>query len=185
MLDVITMAQGLVDLHWTSAGKIVVNGGSHGGLVMGSAALQKQELLRYAIPAVADLNILHSLAFSNHTNTQYWMDKQYGDPRNNLKVLKVMAAYSPTQLALTVDQRLLGQQVFLLTASQNDDRVPPGEEIYPFVAAVQQRKGHALLRVYENAGHGDNLNESDIKNIAEGTAFYLAMMGINPKNVFN
>lgn len=183
-LDVIIMAQGLVDLKWTLPGKIIVNGSSHGGLVMASAALQKPELLRYAIPAEALLNPLYAIYSDKHTNIGYWKDTQYGDPKTNEKVLKAMADYSPTQLALRVDKNLLSQQVFFLPTPRNDERVLSGDNVYPFVAAVQQRNGHALLGIYQDSGHGDNLNESDIRNIIDNTAFYLAMIGINPKKVF-
>jgi prolyl oligopeptidase len=132
---------------WTRPARIVVNGGSNGGLLVGATLTQHPELIGAAVPEVG---VLDMLRYHKFTIGWAWMS-DYGDPDDPeqyqwvrafspLHAIRPGGAYPPT----------------LVMTGDHDDRVVPGHS-FKFVAALQHAQAGpapVLIRVETSAGHG-------------------------------
>jgi prolyl oligopeptidase len=140
-------ARWLASSGWTRPERIVVNGGSNGGLLVGALLTQQPELIGAAVPEVG---VMDMLRFHKFTIGWAWTD-DVGDPDvpeqyrwvraySPLHAIQLGAAYPPT----------------LVMTGDHDDRVVPGHS-FKFAAALQHAQGGgapALIRVETSAGHG-------------------------------
>ncbi|MHC1708246.1 MAG: prolyl oligopeptidase family protein [Bacteroidales bacterium] len=145
--DFIAAAQYLIDKSYTSAGKIAIQGGSNGGLLVGACMTQRPELFKVALPAVGVLDMLRF-----HLFTIGWAWKtDYGSSEDE-KGFKTLYKYSP----LHNIKENVSYPATLVTTADHDDRVVPAHS-FKFIATLQQKnKGSnpMLIRVQTNAGHG-------------------------------
>ncbi|HEY7147098.1 MAG TPA: prolyl oligopeptidase family serine peptidase [Streptosporangiaceae bacterium] len=157
--DFCACARWLADSGWSRAGRIAINGGSNGGLLVGACLTQHPELFG---AAVADVGVMDMLRFHRFTVGWAWKT-EYGDPENPAEY-PWLRAYSPLHNAAP------GRYPpTLMTTGDHDDRVVPGHS-YKFTAALQaaqQGPDPVLLRVETAAGHGGG--KPTTKAIAEAT----------------
>lgn len=73
--DFLYAAQYLVDHQYTSRGKLILNGGSNGGLLVGACTNQAEEGLIGA--SVADVGVMDLLKFHKWTIGHFWVS-DYG-----------------------------------------------------------------------------------------------------------
>jgi prolyl oligopeptidase len=163
--DFCACARWLAGSGWSRAGRIAINGGSNGGLLVGACLTQHPELFG---AAVADVGVLDMLRY--HRFTVGWLWKtEFGDP-DDPQQYRWLRRYSPLHNVRPGDY-----PATMLTTGDHDDRVVPAHS-FKFAAALQAAQradAPILLRVDAAAGHG--AGKPTAKAIAEAAdrlAFY-------------
>jgi prolyl oligopeptidase len=145
--DMAACARWLASSGWSRPARIVINGGSNGGLLVGAVLTQHPDLIGAAVPEVG---VLDMLRFHKFTIGWAWTD-DFGDPDiaeeypwvraySPLHQLRPGTAYPPT----------------LVMTGDHDDRVVPAHS-FKFAAALQVAQGGdapTLIRIETSAGHG-------------------------------
>jgi prolyl oligopeptidase len=145
--DAIACGQWLVDAGWTTAGRLAIQGGSNGGLLVGACLTQRPDLFA---GAVAHVGVFDMLRFHRFTIGWAWRS-DYGDP-DDPDEFPTLFAYSPLH-------RITPGTAYpatLIVTGDHDDRVVPGHS-FKFAATLQAAQaGPApiLLRVETSTGHG-------------------------------
>ncbi|MBV9869523.1 MAG: S9 family peptidase [Frankiaceae bacterium] len=132
---------------WTRADRIVVNGGSNGGLLVGATLTQRPELIGAAVPEVG---VMDMLRYHKFTIGWAWMS-DLGDP-DDPEQFQWVRSFSPLH-AITPGT---AYPATLVMTGDHDDRVVPGHS-FKFAAALQHaQRGDAptLIRIETSAGHG-------------------------------
>ncbi len=172
--DFITAAEYLIEAGYTSPGKLAIQGGSNGGLLVGACMTQRPELFRAALPAVG---VMDMLRYHRFTAGRFWTF-DYGtvdDPTE----FEALLAYSP------VHNLRVGTTypATLVTTADTDDRVVPGHS-FKFAAALQAAHADpgdrpALIRIETSAGHGGGTPTSKaIEQAADSYAFLCDQLGV-------
>ncbi|TPX54287.1 hypothetical protein SeMB42_g00355 [Synchytrium endobioticum] len=141
-------AKHLVSTGWTRPGRLAINGGSNGGLLVGACANQAPDLFGCAI---ADVGVMDMTRFHRFTIGHAWTS-DYGNP-DRKEDFDVLIKYSPLH-----NVRSQGYPAYLLTTSDHDDRVVPLHS-YKLVATLQYVAGPVsdqpiMIRIETKAGHG-------------------------------
>jgi prolyl oligopeptidase len=140
-------ARWLADSGWSHAERIVANGGSNGGLLVGALLTQHPELIGAAVPEVG---VMDMLRFHKFTIGWAWTG-DLGDP-DDPEQYQWVRAYSP----LHAIERGWAYPPTLVMTGDHDDRVVPGHS-FKFAAALQHAQGGqapVLIRIETSAGHG-------------------------------
>jgi prolyl oligopeptidase len=155
----------LVAQHYTTHDRLVISGGSNGGLLIGATVNQRPDLARVALPAVG---VMDMLRFQKFTIGWAWAS-DYGSAEDPV-AFKYLRAYSPVHNV----RAGVRYPAVLITTGDHDDRVHPGHS-FKFAAAMQAANPTAefptLIRIETNAGHGAG---KPITKIVEETADKLA-----------
>jgi prolyl oligopeptidase len=171
--DFCACARWLAGSGWSRPDRIVINGASNGGLLVGACLTQHPELFG---AAVAEVGVLDMLRFHKFTIGWAWTS-DFGDPEDP-EQYRCLRAYSPLH---NLHQGERYPATMLLTGD-HDDRVVPGHS-FKFAAALQAAQGGdrpILIRVETSAGHG--IGKPTSKLIEEGTdvlAFLEAVLGLD------
>ena len=166
--DTIATAEQLIATGWTAPGKLALNGGSNGGLLVGAVITQRPELFAAAVPQVG---VLDMLRFDRFTIGWAWV-ADYGQASRSKDEFDVLYAYSPYH---RLREGVRYPAILVMTAD-HDDRVVPAHS-FKFAArlqAVSPPGSVAYLRVQYSAGHGQGKSRST--QIAERTDM-LAFVG--------
>lgn len=145
--DMIACAEYLISDNYTSSDKLVIEGRSNGGLLVGACITQRPDLFGAALPAVG---VMDMLRFHQFTIGWAWVS-DYGSAQNP-EQFKVLYAYSP----LHNIEKGISYPATLATTGDHDDRVVPGHS-FKFIAALQSAQAGdspVLIRVQTKAGHG-------------------------------
>jgi len=145
--DFIAAAEYLIEQGYTKPGRLAINGGSNGGLLVGAVMTQRPDLFAAAVPQVG---VLDMLRFHKFTIGWAWTS-DYGssDTRDGFETLM---RYSPLH-NITPGRTY---PATLVTTADHDDRVVPAHS-HKFTAALQAAQaGDApiLARIDTRAGHG-------------------------------
>ncbi len=152
---------------WTSAERLVLRGGSNGGLLLGALVTQHPELFRVALCGVPLLDMVRYHLFGSGKT---WIS-EYGSAGDAAQ-FKALHAYSPYH---HVKAGTKYPSVLLLSAD-SDDRVDP-MHARKFAAALQAATtgGPVLLRIEKHAGHGGaDLVKAAVEARADEYAFALS-----------
>ncbi|HTW20278.1 MAG TPA: prolyl oligopeptidase family serine peptidase [Mycobacteriales bacterium] len=164
-------ARWLASSGWSRPGRIVINGGSNGGLLVGAVLTQHPELVGAAVPEVG---VLDMLRFAKFTIGWAWIG-DFGDP-DDPEQYRWVRAYSP----LHAIRAGAGYPPTLVMTADHDDRVVPGHS-FKFAAALQDAQGGpapVLIRVETAGGHGHGLPvHKQIAARADMLAFCEAVLG--------
>jgi prolyl oligopeptidase len=170
--DFMAAAEYLVEEGFTSPGKLAIQGGSNGGLLVGAVITQRPELFGAALPAVGVLDMLRY-----HTpslNARQW-SSDYGLSENE-EEFRALLAYSPYH---NVREGVCYPPT-LVTTADRDDRVVPWHS-FKFGAALQHAQGcdnPVLVRVETRAGHGAGKPTwMRIEEVADAWAFLKWALG--------
>lgn len=160
--DYIGAADWLVAQHYTTHPKIVLDGRSNGGLLLGAVVNQRPDLAGAAVPAVG---VMDMLRYHKFTVGASWAS-DYGNS-DTPEGFKYLVAYSPLH---TVKQGAKYPAI-LVTTGDHDDRVFPAHS-YKYAATMQQAvaadAGPVLIHIEANAGHGGASGTSPVsKTIAD------------------
>jgi oligopeptidase B len=173
--DFIDAADFLVKEQWTSKDRLVIEGGSAGGLLMGAVTNLRPDLFKAVHAAVPFVDVMNTMLDASLPLTvgEYL---EWGNP-NEKPAFDYMRSYSP------YDNLARGAYpAMLVTSSFNDSQVMYWEPA-KYVAKLRSLKTDAnplLLRMkMEPAGHGGASGRYDaLKDKAFETAWMLSQVGI-------
>ncbi len=145
--DFIDAAQYLFREKYTNKNKLVLMGGSNGGLLVGAVITKRPDICKVAIL---------SAGIYDMTRVQYYTVgpyniNEYGDITDSMDY-KNMLSYSPIHQI----KKGIEYPSSLIITGDNDDRVPPFQS-YKFLAALQQNTNLSnnsyILYLVDKAGH--------------------------------
>lgn len=145
--DFYAAAEWLVTKKYTRSGRLAIAGGSNGGLLTGTAVVQRPDLFRAAISAVP---LLDMLRYHRFLMARFWVP-EYGTAEK-AEQFAFLREYSPYQ---QVKPGTNYPAVFL-TAGENDTRVHPlhARKMAAALQTATASKHPILLWVDREAGHG-------------------------------
>ena len=147
--DFIGAAETLIRDGWTSAGNIILHGGSAGGLLVGTTVMRRPELFKGVIADVPFVDVLETMLDADLPLTPpEW--PEWGNPIESMDAKRRLGHFSPTQM---VENR--PYPCILATAGLTDPRVTywePARWIHRLQAIAEG--GPFLLYTELNAGHG-------------------------------
>ena len=172
--DFIAAADWLVANKYTSKGKLAINGGSNGGLLMGAVETQRPDLFGAVL---AQVGVMDMLRFDKFTIGWAWKD-DYGAPSDNEAEFRAIYKYSPVH---NVRPGVRYPPTLIMTAD-HDDRVFPAHS-FKFAAAMQADQAAdgppVLIRVETRAGHGAGMPLSKRVDLAvDQYAFLVKSLGM-------
>jgi prolyl oligopeptidase len=173
--DFIAAAEWLFAHKYTSPAKLVLSGGSNGGLLVGAVINQRPDICRVAWPAVG---VMDMLRFHKFTIGYAWTS-DYGsseDPQG----FKYLSAYSPLHNVKAGAK----YPAVLITTADHDDRVHPAHS-FKYAAAMQAavqkdlQTRPVLIRIETKAGHGAGKPTTKvIEEAADKLAFAAHFVGL-------
>lgn len=164
--DFIAAAEYLINNGYTSKEKLVIRGGSNGGLLVGAVLTQRPDLFKVAI---SDVGVFDMLRYHLFTGGKLWRN-EYGSPEDSTQ-FKNLLQYSPIHNT----KGNTDYPATLILTAENDDRVPPLHS-YKFIQALQDSSGNSkphILYFEKEAGHSGSIK---IDNRLEREAFILAFI---------
>ncbi|HVF46198.1 MAG TPA: S9 family peptidase [Pyrinomonadaceae bacterium] len=172
--DFVDSAKWLISNKYTSPDRLVIQGGSAGGLLMGAVVNQAPELFKAVIAQVPFVDVMNTmLDESLPLTTGEWIE--WGNP-NDKKAWDYMITYSPYE-------NIKAQKYpnMLIEVSLNDSQVPYWEGA-KWAAKLREMKTDnnvILLKTNMGAGHGGASGRYDrLKEIAFDYAYALTQVGI-------
>lgn len=174
--DFVDCSMWLIKNKYISADRLVIQGGSAGGLLMGAVMNQAPELYRAAIVQVPFVDVMNTMIDDTlPLTTEEWVE--WGNPRDDKKAWDYMFSYSP------YDQiKKMAYPNMLVDISLNDSQVPYWEGA-KYAAKIREYKTNdsiVLLRTNMGAGHGGSSGRYDrLKEIAFEYAYALTQVGID------
>ncbi len=173
--DFIAAAEWLFANKYTSPAKLVLSGGSNGGLLVGAVINQRPELARVAWPAVG---VMDMLRFHKFTIGYAWTS-DYGSS-DEPDGFKYLSAYSPIHNV----KPGVKYPAVLVTTADHDDRVHPAHS-FKYIAAMQAGVAKdlanrpAMIRIETKAGHGAGKPTTKaIEEAADKLAFAAHFVGM-------
>lgn len=172
--DFVDSAQWLIGKKYTSADRLVIQGGSAGGLLLGAVQNQAPELFKASIVQVPFVDVMNTmLDASLPLTTEEWVE--WGNP-NEKEAWDYMIQYSPYE-----NIKAQAYPNMLVEVSLNDSQVPYWEGA-KYVARLRELKTDnnvILLKTNMGAGHGGSSGRYDrLKEVAFGYAYALTQVGI-------
>ncbi|MDD7961730.1 S9 family peptidase [Microbacterium sp. NE1TT3] len=146
--DFVAVARHLVDTGYTAPDRLVAEGGSAGGLLMGAVANLAPELFAGILAAVPFVDALTTILDPSLPLTVIEWD-EWGDPLHDAEVYAYMKSYSPYE---NVREGVTYPRILAVT-SLNDTRVLYVEPA-KWVARLREVGADALLKCEMSAGHG-------------------------------
>lgn len=172
--DFVDVGEFLVAEGYTSKDRMLANGGSAGGLLMGVVANMRPDLYKAVIAAVPFVDVINTMSDASIPLTaQEW--EQWGNPAKQDEYA-YMRSYSPYE---NVERK--AYPAMLVTSGLNDSRVAYWEPT-KWVARLRELKTDSnplLLRMNMGAGHGGSSGRYErLKEIAFDYAFMLQQVGL-------
>ena len=146
--DFVDAARHLVDAGYTTPDRIVAEGGSAGGLLMGAVANLAPELFAGILASVPFVDALTTILDPSLPLTVIEWD-EWGDPLHDAEVYAYMKSYTPYE---NVREGVTYPRILAVT-SLNDTRVMYVEPA-KWVARLREVGADALLKCELVAGHG-------------------------------
>jgi oligopeptidase B len=172
--DFIASAERLIDLLYTSQDRLIIEGGSAGGLLMGAVANMRPDLFRIVISHVPFVDVINTMLDASLPLTvgEY---EEWGNPQNAADYA-YMKSYDPYS---NLERK--AYPTMLVKTSLNDSQVMYWEPA-KYVAKLRTLKTDAkplLLKINMGAGHGGASGRYDyLREIALDYAFLLSQLGI-------
>ena len=172
--DFIASAGHLIAQKYTSADRLVIQGGSAGGLLVGAVVNMRPDLFKAAIAQVPFVDVLNTMLDASLplTTSEYI---EWGNP-NEKPAYEYMKTYSPYD-----NIKAQGYPSMLVKVSINDSQVPywEGAKLVARLRATKTDTNPLLLKVNFGAGHGGASGRYDaLRETAFNYAFTLWQMGM-------
>lgn len=167
--DFISCAQYLIDQKYTSAGKVVISGGSAGGMLVGSVVNQRPDLFSSVIAHVPFVDVLNTMLDDSLPLTPGEF-KEWGNPKET-EYFEYIKSYSPYD-------NVTNQSYpnFFVTAGLYDPRVGYWEPA-KWVAKLRKMKTNDSLIIFNtnmSSGHQGASGRFDyLKEIADDYVFMI------------
>ena len=172
--DFIACADFLVEKNYTTHERLVLHGGSAGGLLIGATINLRPDLARVAILDVPFVDVINTMSDASLplTTGEYI---EWGNPKNKAEY-DYMKTYSPYDNIAERDYPAM-----LLFTSLNDSQVPYWEPA-KFAAktrAMKTDENPLLFKINLDAGHGGSSGRYDrLREVAFEYTFGLAELGL-------
>lgn len=174
--DFIAAAEYMIGQGWTTSERIVIEGGSNGGLLVGATVNMRPDLFKVAIPRVGVMDMMRYHLFTIGWN---WAS-DYGTSADSKEMADYLLGYSPIH---NIKNDGTPYPAILITTADHDDRVVPAHS-FKYAATLQAADtGDApkLIRIDSKAGHGAGKPISKvIDEYADIYSFIFINMGIVP-----
>jgi prolyl oligopeptidase len=169
--DVYAIAEDLIRRNISAPSQLGFTGGSNGGVVAATAAVQRPELFRAILPQSPITDIL---ARARDPITMA-ATLDYGDP-NDPEMSEVLLAWSPYQNI----KDGVSYPALYLECGKNDPRCPAwhGRKMAARMQQASKAPYPALLRVRADAGHGVVGVEAQRELDADFMTFFVAELGL-------
>jgi len=172
--DFIACADHLIKAKYTSRDRLVIQGGSAGGLLMGAVSNLRPDLFKGVISQVPFVDVLNTMLDASLplTTAEYI---EWGNP-NEKAAFDYMKTYSPYDNVGKKDYPAM-----LVKVSVNDSQVPywEGAKLVAKLRAMKTDQNPLLLKVNFGAGHGGASGRYDaLHETAYDYAFMLWQMGV-------
>ena len=172
--DFIDCADYLVKNKYTASGRLVIQGGSAGGLLMGAVINMRPDLFKAVVAHVPFVDVMNTMLDASLplTTSEY---KEWGNP-NEKAAFDYMMKYSPYDNIAAKNYPAL-----LVHVSLNDSQVPywEGTKFVAKLRATKTDNNPLLLKVNMGAGHGGSSGRYDaLRETAFTYSFMLWQMGI-------
>ncbi|HYH86604.1 MAG TPA: S9 family peptidase [Pyrinomonadaceae bacterium] len=173
--DFVAAAEHLVKNGYTSKDRLVISGGSAGGLLMGAVANMRPDLFKAIVNYVPFVDVINTMLDDTIPLTaSEW--EEWGNPIKSKENFLYMLSYSPYDNIAAKDYPTI-----LVKTSLNDSQVLFHEPT-KYVAklrAMKTDKNPLLFKINMGAGHGGASGRYDaLRETAFDYAFILAQMGI-------
>ena len=172
--DFVDAAEHLVKKKHTSADRLVIHGGSAGGLLVGAAANLRPDLFKAVVAEVPFVDVVNTMLDASLplTTSEY---TEWGNP-NEKPAFEYMMKYSPYD-----NIRATTYPAMLVRVSLNDSQVPywEGAKFAAKLRAMKTDTNPLLLRTNMGAGHGGSSGRYDaLRETAFMYAFVLWQVGL-------
>ncbi len=172
--DFIASAEYLVNNKYTSKDRLVIQGGSAGGLLMGAVSNMRPDLFKAVVSQVPFVDVLNTMLDASLplTTSEYI---EWGNP-NEKAAYDYMKQYSPYDN--------IGRKNYpatLVKVSLNDSQVPywEGAKLVARMRNLKTDNNPLLLKANMGAGHGGSSGRYDyLREVAYDYAFMLWQMGL-------
>ncbi|MGH9930900.1 MAG: S9 family peptidase [Pyrinomonadaceae bacterium] len=173
--DFIDSADYLVKGKYTSSDRLVIQGGSAGGLLMGAVTNMRPDLFKAVVAQVPFVDVLNTMLDASLplTTSEYI---EWGNP-NEKAAYDYMKQYSPYD---NVGRK--NYPSMLVKVSLNDSQVPywEGAKLVARIRDLKTDKNPLLLKVNMGAGHGGSSGRYDfLHEVAFDYAYMLWQMGLS------
>jgi oligopeptidase B len=172
--DFIAAAEHLIQQGYTDPARLVINGGSAGGLLIGAVTNLRPDLFRAVLAEVPFVDVVNTMLDASLPLTVIEYD-EWGNP-NDPTAYSYIRSYSPYD---NVDAKEYPHM--LITAGLNDPRVAYWEPA-KWTAKLRASKtdsNRLLLRISMGAGHGGASGRYDfLREVAFKYAFMLDVLGM-------
>ena len=172
--DFIAAAEYLVANNYTSPEYLAAQGGSNGGLLVGTVINQRPDLFKVAIPQVG---VMDMLRFHKFTIGWNWIPEYGSSDRPD--DFKFLYAYSPIHNIKPGIQ----YPATLVTTADHDDRVVPAHS-FKYAATLQEHykgKNPVMIRIDVNSGHGASNLKKSLETTADIYSFIFSNFGLQPE----
>lgn len=178
--DFVDAGRGLIELGYTSEGKVTASGGSAGGELMGAVINQDPSQYGAVVSHVPFVDVLNTMLDESLPLTPgEW--QEWGNPLTSKEAFAYILSYSPYDQVTAQDYPPL-----LVTAGLNDPRVTYWEPA-KWVAKLRDVKtdnNELLMKTNMGAGHGGKSGRwNSVYEVAEEYAFILWQMGMTEAEV--
>ncbi len=173
--DFIDCAKWLEANKYTSPDRMIIQGGSAGGLLMGAVVNMSPDTFHAAIAQVPFVDVMNTMLDADlPLTTAEWIE--WGNP-NEKKAWDYMVQYSPYE-----NVKAQGYPNMLIEVSLNDSQVPywEGAKLAAKIREMKTNESVILLKTNMGAGHGGASGRYDrLKEIAFEYAYALSQVGIS------
>jgi len=173
--DFIAAAEHLIKAGYTSKERLVITGGSAGGLLMGAVMNMRPDLFKAVVAYVPFVDVVNTeLDETLPLTAGEW--EEWGNPVKSKENFQYMLSYSPYDNVAAKDYPAM-----LVKTSLNDSQVlfhEPAKWVAK-LRTLKTDKNPLLLKVNMGAGHGGASGRYDaLRETAFDYAFILTQMGI-------
>ena len=172
--DFVDCADFLVKNKYTSSDRLVIQGGSAGGLLVGAATNMRPDLFRAVVAQVPFVDVINTMLDASLplTTSEYL---EWGNP-NEKPAFDYMMKYSPYD-----NIKATNYPAMLVQISLNDSQVPywEGAKLVAKLRAMKTDKNPLILKTNMGAGHGGASGRYDaLRETAFTYTFILWQMGV-------
>lgn len=173
--DFVDAGRALIDMGYTSNGKLTASGGSAGGELMGAVVNQAPEIFGAVVSHVAFVDVLNTMLDETLPLTPgEW--PEWGNPITDKAAFDYLRSYSPYD-----NVKAQAYPPMLWTAGLNDPRVTYWEpaKMVAKLRAMKTDDNVLLMKTNMGAGHGGKSGRFDrLRENAEEAAFILWQLGM-------